>query len=873
MKKTLFILFAAFALTAQAETRTPEAMRSIAAAQLGKMNSPRLKAQARHGAQLSVLADKAWLTLFAYPEAGWVIVSKDDSFSPVMAYGDSPLDMTNPSPEFLWLMECYERGMADQMKNGLKSYGQQPLKDCSVLLPVEPLIQTHWAQSWPFNAKCPTVKTKEGGQGQCATGCVATAFAQVFYYHRMPMDIHGTKSYFWTSSEDGQVRKLSYDYDKDAFDWDNMHLSYDSETTYTQAEINAISNLMAGCGVLANMDYGYEYGSGALTNEVTEAINVYCTDIRSSDHGGLHFSDIDLGLIARELNAGRPLVFSGGDAYGGNGHCFVIDGVNDEGKLHCNLGWAGSGDGYYDPQYPGDYSTFRRLNTVVPCFKVEAVEPLPELVGQTVTVDKKKPATALEEGKWYVLWNEGRSVTLADAGQGQPVSVGPVVPAGRRAEYAAGQLVRLVASAGKYYLQTGLGNYVPTFNKGLGAKTTANREDTYTIKNLDATHFALVGVNNVTMSCDHATVIGAEKEGSTDVEGCESWVFYPATLAADAGAVPVESITPSVAELRLVKGSAAQLYADVMPENASVSDYKWVSSREGYASVDAYGVVSARAKGQATISAKATDGSGVKGEINVYVGTSTPVTALSKLSNTATYTLCNVGFTEGYLIATDTTTAYPTLRGITQRQATPEWIDMHYWDAALLGDAYTQWQVMKDKKGKYYLYNVGMKQFLVNGEEEKTEYVFSPLPKAVKIEVVGDQDFTGASVLAGNFYLNCGETDRSRLCAGTSYANPAHWVYSTNSGAKKQSVWQINELSGLSAGLDLLTAEQLEQLIAGAEGIGQTPNPLKGGSQQGIAYDLQGRVLKTSPFKGERGGLSNSKAEGLLITAGKKILK
>lgn len=872
MKKTIFILLAALALTAQAETRTPEAMRSIAATQLGKMNSPRLKAQARRGAQLSVLADKAQLTLFAYPEAGWVIVSKDDSFSPVMAYGDSPLDMTNPSPEFLWLMDCYERGMADQLKNGLKSYGQEPLKDCSVLMPVEPLIQTHWAQSWPYNAKCPKVKTKEGTMGQCATGCVATAFAQVFYYHRAPMAIHGTKSYFWTSSEDGQVTKLSYDYDKDAFDWDNMHLTYDSETIYPQAEVNAISNLMAGCGVLANMDYGYEYGSGALTNEVTEAINVYCTDIRSSDHGGSHFSEIDINLIARELNAGRPLVFSGGDAYGGNGHCFVIDGVNDEGKIHCNLGWAGSGDGYYDPQYPGDYSTFRRLNTVVPCFKVEAVEPLPELVGQTVTVDKKKPATTLEEGKWYVLWNEGRSVTLADAGQGQPLAVGPVVPAGRRAEYAAGQMVRLIANNGKYYLQTGLGNYVPAFTKGLGAKTTANREDTYTIKNLDATHFALVGVNNVTMSCDHATVIGAEKEGSTNVEGCESWVFYPATLAADAAAVPVESITPSAAELRLVKGGTAQLYADVMPENASVSDCKWVSSREGYASVDAYGVVTARAKGQATISAKATDGSGVKGEINVYVGTSTPVTALSKLSNTATYTLCNVGFTEGYLIATDTTTAYPTLRGIKQRQATPEWIDMHYWDAALLGDAYTQWQVMKAKDGKYYLYNVGMKQFLVNGEEEKTEYVFSPLPKAVKIEVVGDQDFTGASVLTGNFYLNCGETDRSRLCASTSYANPAHWVYSTNSGAKKQSVWQINELSGLSTGLDLLTAEQLEQLIEKAEGI-EAPSTLNGGSRQGIAYDLQGRALRSGALSGSSRSLGNSNGQGLFITSGKKILK
>lgn len=51
------------------------------------------------------------------------------------------------------------------------------------------------------------------------------------------------------------------------------------------------------------------------------------------------------------------------------------------------------------------------------------------------------------------------------------------------------------------------------------------------------------------------------------------------------------------------------------------------------------------------------------------------------------------------------------------------------------------------------------------------------------------------------------------------------------------------------------------------EGI-ETPNPLKGSSQQENTYDLQGRVLKSSPFKGERGGL-----RGILIHNGHKLIR
>ena len=51
------------------------------------------------------------------------------------------------------------------------------------------------------------------------------------------------------------------------------------------------------------------------------------------------------------------------------------------------------------------------------------------------------------------------------------------------------------------------------------------------------------------------------------------------------------------------------------------------------------------------------------------------------------------------------------------------------------------------------------------------------------------------------------------------------------------------------------------------EGI-EAPTSLIDGFQQGNMYDLQGRALKTSPFKGERGGL-----RGILIHNGHKLIR
>ena len=50
-------------------------------------------------------------------------------------------------------------------------------------------------------------------------------------------------------------------------------------------------------------------------------------------------------MLRAEIDAGRPLLYTGYDTSGG--HAFVFDGYDNQGNFHVNWGWGGSHDGYY----------------------------------------------------------------------------------------------------------------------------------------------------------------------------------------------------------------------------------------------------------------------------------------------------------------------------------------------------------------------------------------------------------------------------------------------------------------------------------------------------------------------------------------------
>lgn len=308
MKKTLLLILALVAITASAEQRTLEEMRSLAVQALNQTGNTRLKARAA-SEPLEVLKDMPQLSLMGYQDAGWAIVSKDDSFEGVLGYGDSPINLDNPSPEFIFLLNAFNHGMQTELQQPATMRKAPARRVSTELRKVDPLLKTNWAQGWPYNEKSPIVS---GYASRCVCGCVATAFAQVLNFHKMPVKTYGKASYTWTykNTEKGidDTKLLTYDFDANPFDWENIVEVY-SKGVSTKKQIDAVSNLVFACGVWANMAFAPD-GSGSVMGTCATNMNKNCDDLRAIDYtnySSQQNAKINIEAVAKELNSGRPL--------------------------------------------------------------------------------------------------------------------------------------------------------------------------------------------------------------------------------------------------------------------------------------------------------------------------------------------------------------------------------------------------------------------------------------------------------------------------------------------------------------------------------------------------------------------------------------
>ncbi len=95
---------------------------------------------------------------------------------------------------------------------------------------------------------------------------------------------------------------------------------------------------------------------------------------------------------------------------------------------------------------------------------------------------------------------------------------------------------------------------------------------------------------------------------------------------------PVSSIKLDKASASILRGKTVTLKATVSPDDAANKAVAWSSSDKKIATVDAKGVVTGVAKGTATITAKAKDGSGVKATCKITVKQPVTKITLSKTS-------------------------------------------------------------------------------------------------------------------------------------------------------------------------------------------------------------------------------------------------
>ena len=289
---------------------------------------------------------------FNAEDGGFAVVCTGNGNTAVAGYSDKgKVDVENMPDAMKELLANYAVAMASTKENLV----QEPTWTGPTVAPVAPLLKTQWGQDAPFNSKCPS-----NGKQTTLAGCVPVALAQVLYYYRS--DHKGTGQLYYAHQE--AEMEYDIDYANVSYDWGNMLNTYE-EGKYTPAQADAVAKLMVECGVASKAEYGYD-ATSASTPFV--ALNKYygfdCMlvdrDIDDSPammtHNHYRVSTSKwMKLIQTELEQGRPIIYAGSDINHGSylvkpisSHCFVIDGIDAQNYVHCNWGWNGLDDGYYD---------------------------------------------------------------------------------------------------------------------------------------------------------------------------------------------------------------------------------------------------------------------------------------------------------------------------------------------------------------------------------------------------------------------------------------------------------------------------------------------------------------------------------------------
>ena len=290
---------------------------------------------------------EACFYVFNVGDHGFVIVSADDFYRPIIGYSDERNFDTNINPELAYMLDkliAFRSGRhTDQAVPQVAAEWQSVMNSGKLLSRNGGrekfyLVQTKWDQGSPYNYYCP--QATGGPGGRVYAGCVATAMGQVMKYWNHPLQ--GTGSHTDYNSGFGG---LSANFGATTYDWDNMPLSLRNSSP--QVEIEAVALLLYHCGISVDMHYAID-GSGAYSDDVPGAIRQYFgysnqASLKTRDN----FSYADWSQMLKEsFDMGWPVYYSGQSPEGG--HAFVCDGYDDNGFFHYNWGWSGSGDDYYD---------------------------------------------------------------------------------------------------------------------------------------------------------------------------------------------------------------------------------------------------------------------------------------------------------------------------------------------------------------------------------------------------------------------------------------------------------------------------------------------------------------------------------------------
>lgn len=292
---------------------------------------------------------------YVFPNAnskGFTIVSGDDRLPEIVGYSSQGSYDENNLPEgFISFMKAYQNlynkvnlGDAEALKNlaEIKAWRNKKNASAASTSAVAPLLgNIEWDQTSPYNNMCPRYDSVH----VAATGCVATAMAQVMAYYKYPKQLKADIPGYVNRWNGIPMEIPTITREEGVYDWDNMLPKYNKEANATQQQKDAVAKLMYHCGAAVQMNYGPESAASVSASKLAKYFG-YDADLMMDLNRSTFSLDKWMQIIDTELAAGRPVLYSGQASDGG--HQFICDGKDGEGLYHINWGWSGSQNGYFD---------------------------------------------------------------------------------------------------------------------------------------------------------------------------------------------------------------------------------------------------------------------------------------------------------------------------------------------------------------------------------------------------------------------------------------------------------------------------------------------------------------------------------------------
>ena len=284
---------------------------------------------------LTLLVDRPSARLYADNAGRFALMSTDDRWPEVLAYGSlCHAEASSVSSLLAPWLQLYDRRLKAGLPTAVEAY------DGPV---VAPLLGAVRHQLAPYNNLCPYYIADDGSVSaeRCVVGCVATALEEVISFHRPLVTLQDSLA-GWTTAH----YTIPTVYAGASVDTRLIRDNYDTPGTYTEAEAEAVARLSMWLGMAVKMNWG-PASSGASLHRAEEPLR------RAFGFPYVHYADSYkyattdwLQMLRGEIQAGRPVCYAG-SAMRLNGHAFVLDGLDADGLFHVNWGVDGDYDGYF----------------------------------------------------------------------------------------------------------------------------------------------------------------------------------------------------------------------------------------------------------------------------------------------------------------------------------------------------------------------------------------------------------------------------------------------------------------------------------------------------------------------------------------------